>query len=76
MKLWGAEFETKDIPDDLKEISNKYRQELVETAVEQDEKLMESYLNGEEIKEEDLIKCVRKGCLNFDFVPILTGSYF
>ena len=34
-------------------------------AVEQDEKLMESYLNGEEIKEEDLIKCIRKGCLKF-----------
>ena len=49
----GAEFEIKDIPDDLKETSNKYRQELVETAVEQDEKLMESYLNGDQIKEED-----------------------
>ena len=72
----GAEFEIKDIPEDLKEISNKYRQELVETAVEQDEKLMESYLNGDEIKENDLIKCVRKGCLNFDFVPVLTGSAF
>ena len=59
-----------------KEICEKYRQELVETAVEQDEKLMESYLNGDEIKESDLIKCVRKGCLNFSFVPITTGSAF
>ena len=72
----GAEWEYKDIPDDLKEISNKYRTELVEMAVEQDEKLMESYLNGDEIKEEDLIRCVRKGTLNFDFVPVLTGSAF
>ena len=46
----GAEFEYQDIPQDLKEISDKYRQELVESAVEQDEKLMESYLNGDEIK--------------------------
>ena len=61
----GAEWEEKDIPGDLKEICDKYRQELVETAVEQDEKLMEAYLGGEEIKQEDLIKCVRKGCLNF-----------
>ena len=38
----GAEWEYKEIPDDLKEISQKYRTELVETAVEQDEKLMES----------------------------------
>ncbi len=72
----GAEWEYKEIPDDLKEISQKYRTELVEMAVEQDEKLMESYLNGDEIKEEDLIKCIRKGTLNFDFVPILTGSAF
>ncbi len=72
----GAEWEEKEIPSDLKEISEKYRQELVETAVEQDEKLMESYLNGDQIKHEDLIKCIRKGCLNFDFVPVLTGSAF
>ena len=72
----GAEWEYKDIPDDLKEISQKYRTELVEMAVEQDEKLMEAYLNGDEIKEEDLIKCIRKGTLNFDFVPVLTGSAF
>ncbi len=72
----GAEWEYKEIPDELKEISQKYRTELVEMAVEQDEKLMESYLNGDEIKEEDLIKCIRKGTLNFSFVPILTGSAF
>ena len=72
----GAEWEYKEIPDDLKEITQKYRTELVEMAVEQDEKLMESYLNGDEIKEEDLIKCIRKGTLNFSFVPILTGSAF
>ncbi len=72
----GAEWEYKAIPDDLKEISQKYRTELVEMAVEQDEKLMESYLNGDEIKEVDLIKCIRKGTLNFSFVPILTGSAF
>ncbi len=72
----GAEWEYKEIPDDLKEITQKYRTELVEMAVEQDEKLMEAYLNGDEIKEEDLIKCIRKGTLNFSFVPVLTGSAF
>ena len=72
----GAEWDYKDIPNDLKEISEKYRTELVELAVEQDEKLMESYLNGDEIKEEDLIKCIRKGTLNFSFVPVLTGAAF
>ncbi len=72
----GAEWEYKDIPEDLKEITQKYRTELVELAVEQDESLMEAYLNGDEIKEEDLIKCIRKGTLNFNFVPVLTGSAF
>jgi len=72
----GAEFEYTDIPDELKSQAEKYRKELIETAVEQDEKLMEAYLNGKEISEADLKACVRKGCLKFDFVPVLTGSAF
>ncbi len=72
----GAEFQEIEIPAELKDSANKYRQELVETAVEQDEKLMEEYLNGKEITEKQLIDCVRKGCLNFSFVPVLTGSAF
>ena len=72
----GADFEFIEIPEDLKDKANKYRKELIETAVEQDEKLMEDYLNGKEISEINLIKCIRSGCLKFDFVPILTGSAF
>ena len=72
----GAKFDYVDIPDDLKDKAKEYRQNLVETAVEEDEKLMESYLEGKEPSEEDLIKCIRKGTLNFNFVPILTGSAF
>jgi len=72
----GAEFEYVEIPVDLKEQAEKYRKELVETAVEQDEKLMNDYLNGKELSESDLISCVRKGCIKFDFVPVLTGSAF
>ena len=60
----------------MKEKASRYRKELVETAVEQDEKLMESYLDGKEPSETDLIKCIRKGTLDFNFVPILTGSAF
>jgi len=72
----GAEFEYVEIPNELQEKAKKYRKELLETAVEQDEKLMDDYLNGKEIKESDLISCVRKGCLKFDFVPVLTGAAF
>ena len=72
----GAKFDIVDIPEDLKEKSNIYRKELVEAAVEEDEKLMEAYLEGKEPSEEDLIKCIRKGTLGFSFVPIITGSAF
>ena len=72
----GAEFEYVEIPSDLKDQAEKYRKELVETAVEQDEKLMADYLNGKEITETNLISCIRKGCLKFDFVPVLTGAAF
>ena len=72
----GAKFDIVDIPEDLKEKSNVYRKELVEAAVEEDEKLMEAYLEGKEPSEEDLIKCIRKGTLGFSFVPIITGSAF
>ena len=72
----GAKFDIVDIPEDLKEKSNVYRKELVEAAVEEDEKLMESYLEGKEPSEEDLKKCIRKGTLGFSFVPIITGSAF
>src|SRR6056300_1209366 len=57
----GAKFDIVDIPEDLKDIAQKYRKELVEAAVEEDEKLMEAYLDGKEPSEEDLRKCIRKG---------------
>ena len=73
---FGAKFNEVEIPADLKEKAEKYRQELIETAIEQDEKLMEAYLDGKDISDDDLKKCIRKGTLNFSFVPVLTGSAF
>jgi len=72
----GAKFDVVDIPTDLKEKADKYRKELVEAAVEEDEKLMEAYLDGKEPSELELKKCIRKGTLGFNFVPIITGSAF
>jgi elongation factor G len=72
----GAKFDTVDIPADLKDKADKYRKDLVEAAVEEDEKLMEAYLEGKEPSEVDLKKCIRKGTLGFNFVPITTGSAF
>ena len=72
----GAKFEYQDIPSELAETAEKHRMEMVEMAVEQDESVLEKYLDGEEPDEETLIRCIRKGTINFDFVPILTGSAF
>ena len=72
----AANFEEVEIPENLKEEAEKYRKELVETAVEQDEDLMAAYLDGKDISEDDLKKCIRKGTLDFSFVPIVCGSAF
>jgi elongation factor G len=72
----GAKFEYEDIPDDLKAAADAARQELIETAVEQDDAVMEHYLEGNEPDVATLKKLIRKGTLNFSFVPILCGSAF
>ncbi len=72
----GAKYDYEEIPEDLKETAEKFRSEMVELAVEQDEEVLEKYLDGEEPDEETLNRCIRKGTINFEFVPILTGSAF
>ena len=69
-------IEEKEIPADLQEKAAEYRNQLVEMAVEQDETAMEDYLEGKEISEETLKKCIRKGTLSQDFVPVLCGTAF
>ncbi|MDQ1231943.1 MULTISPECIES: elongation factor G [unclassified Sphingomonas] len=72
----GAKFEYQDIPDDLKEKAAKYRSDLIEMAVEQDDAAMESYLEGNEPSVEELKKLIRKGTLEMAFVPVVCGSAF
>ncbi|MDT8758708.1 elongation factor G [Sphingomonas psychrotolerans] len=72
----GAKFEYQEIPDDLKEKAAKYRSDLIEMAVEQDDALMEAYLEGNEPSTADLKKLIRKGTLSMSFVPIVCGSAF
>ena len=72
----GAKFEEVEIPADLQAKAKEYREKLVETAVEQDDKLLEKYLGGEEPSIADLKRCIRKGTIAFAFVPILCGSAF
>ncbi|WP_448658516.1 elongation factor G [Sphingomonas sp. CJ99] len=72
----GAKFEYQPIPDDMAEKAAKYRSELIEMAVEQDDELMEAYLEGNEPSVADLKKLIRKGTLEMAFVPIVCGSAF
>jgi len=72
----GASFDYVDIPDDLKEKAEEYRMMLVESAVEQDDDVMEAFLEGEEPTTEQLKACIRKGTIANAFVPVLCGSAF
>ncbi len=72
----GAKFDYTDIPDDLKDAAEAARAELIETVVEQDDAVMEQYLEGNEPDADTIKKLIRKGTLNFSFVPVLCGSAF
>ena len=69
-------IEETEIPADMKEKAEEYHNQLVEMAVEQDEQAMEDYLEGKEISVETIKKCIRKGTLSQDFVPVLCGTAF
>jgi elongation factor G len=72
----GAKFEIVEIPADMQEKAAEYRAKLLDMAVEQDDAAMEKFLDGEEPDYDTLIKCIRKGTINYAFVPILCGSAF
>ena len=72
----GAKFEYQDIPAELADEAAAARSELIEIAVEQDDDVMEAYLEGNEPDVATLKKLIRKGTLNFSFVPVLCGSAF
>ncbi|WP_333698463.1 elongation factor G [Kordiimonas lacus] len=72
----GASYEYVDIRDELKEEAEAARMEMIETAVESDEALMEKYLEGEELTEEELKGAIRKGTIQGLYVPVLNGTAF
>ncbi len=72
----GASYRLDEIPEELAEKAAEYREKLVELAVEQDDDVMMQYLEGEEIDEESLIACIRKGTINGSFVPVCCGTAF
>ena len=69
-------FKIEEIPADMVDLVAKYREQLVETAVEQDDDLMMAYMEGEEVSIQDLKRCIRKGTIALDFFPTVCGSAF
>merc|ERR1712176_1267260 len=72
----GANFEERDIPDDLKDQADEYRGALVEACVELDEAALEKFFEGEEPSEDELKNLIRKGTIGGSFVPVLCGTAF
>ncbi|MEM1368607.1 MAG: elongation factor G [Cyanobacteria bacterium P01_H01_bin.15] len=69
-------FEIKDVPEDMKDDVATYREMLIEMAVEQDDDVMEKYLEGEEVDLETIKQCIRKGTRDLNFFPTYCGSSF
>ncbi|RJG41848.1 elongation factor G [Motilimonas pumila] len=69
-------YEVQDVPADMVDDVEAYREELIETAVEQDDDLMEAYMEGEEPSLEDIKRCIRKGTRTMAFFPTYCGSAF
>ena len=72
----GAEYAFGPIPDDMADEAAEYREKLIELAVDQDDAVMEAYLEGNEPDTKTLKSLIRKGTLNQSFVPVLCGSAF
>ncbi|MGI9249331.1 MAG: elongation factor G, partial [Woeseiaceae bacterium] len=69
-------YEIVDVPEDMTDLVAEWREKLIETAVEQDDDLLEAYLEGEEPSIDDLKRCIRKGTIALDFFPTYCGSAF
>ena len=72
----GAKFTHEDIPEDYREKAESYREKLIETVVEMDDNIMESYLEGTQPTTETIKKLIRTGTIDSKFVPVLCGSAF
>ena len=69
-------YEVQDVPADMVDDVDMYYEQLIETAVEQDDDLMMAYMEGEEPSMEDIKRCIREGTRKLDFFPTYCGSAF
>lgn len=69
-------YQIKEIPDNLKETAQLWRTKMLDDVVQFDEGIMEKYLNGETITEDEIKKCIRKGVISTELYPVLCGTAF
>ena len=72
----GAEYDIAEIPAELVDEANEWREKLLDSAANFDDDLMEKYLEGEEVSEEQLIKAIRKGTCAMELTPMVLGSSY
>jgi elongation factor G len=72
----GAKWDEVEIPADMAEQAAEYREQLLETIATSDDELMEKYLSGEDVSQDEIKRAIRAGTLASEFVPILCGSAF
>ncbi|NEQ64196.1 MAG: elongation factor G [Symploca sp. SIO1B1] len=72
----GTDIEDTEIPEDVKEQAEEFRKKLIESVAETDEALIEKYLEGEELTEDEIRTALRKGTIDGTIVPMLCGSAF
>ncbi|MEC1386333.1 elongation factor G [Aerococcus viridans] len=72
----GREYEEREIPEEYRELAEKWHTNLIESIADVNEDIMEKYLEGEEISKEELKTAIRTATINVDFFPVLCGSAF
>jgi len=72
----GIDITVTDIPDDMKEIAQKYHDELIEHVAEQDDALLEKFFEGEELTVEEVKACIRKATIANEMVPVVCGTSY
>ncbi len=72
----GMKYEIIDIPENLVEQAEEYREKLIEAVASTDDELMEKYLEGEELSEKEIKEGLKKGCINLQIVPMTCGTAF
>jgi elongation factor G len=75
-ETFGATFDEIDIPQDLLEITNKYRTQMLEAVSDIDDTLLEKYLEGKQISSDEIKEVLRKAAIELKIIPVLCGSAF